>query len=101
MSNRIITHQLAHEEFLNAVAWYEDQLPGLGTRFLEKVKQKLSQIESHPENFGKIQGELRTAKVDKFPYAIVFEFLPRKKVIHISSIYHSKRNPRKKFRRLK
>ncbi len=101
MSYKIITHQKANEEFLEAVAWYEEQLPGLGDQFLLKVKGKLAQITKQPQFFGKRQGQFRQAKVDTFPYNIVFEFFPQKRIIHISAIYHSKRSPKKKFRRLK
>jgi hypothetical protein len=101
MKYKIFIHPLASEEFLSGIAWYEEQVPGLGNRFLEKTKQKISQVENHPEYFGKIHGRFRQAKVDTFPYCIVFEFFPLKKIIHVVSIFHTKRNPRKKFRRLK
>jgi plasmid stabilization system protein ParE len=101
MNYEIFIHPQAHEEFLAAVAWYEERLPGLGSRFLEKIKQTINQIVNHPEYFGKLQGRFRQAKVETFPYCIVFEFFPLKKIIHISAIFHTRRDPRKKFRRLR
>lgn len=94
-------HQKAHEEYLDAYEWYELRQAGLGTRFMQSVETTLAQISNHPEYFSKRKGNYRAVKVKRFPYSIVYEFFPRKQFIHIASIYHGKRNPAKKYRRIK
>ena len=95
-------HEQAYEEYIEAYEWYEQKQKGLGDRFMNSVEKKLQQINEHPEYFGKRQNSnFREAKVENFPYMIVYEFFNRKQLIHIAAIYHSKRNPKRKYRRLK
>jgi plasmid stabilization system protein ParE len=95
-------NQEAHDEYIEAYERYELKQKGLGNRFMNNVEKKLLQISEHPQYYGKRQNlRFREAKVDNFPYMIVYEFLPRKELIHIAAIYHGKRNSKGKFRRMK
>ena len=93
-------HEKAHSEFIAAYEWYEMSSKGLGERFMNCVEKKLQQISEHPEYFGKRKSNYRAVKVQYFPYMIVYEFLKRKNLIHIAAIYHGKKNPRLKFRKM-
>lgn len=42
-------HPLAAAELEEAVAYYEDQVPGLGQEFLRETRESLSQIAENPE----------------------------------------------------
>lgn len=101
MSYTFLLNEKAHDEFIEAVEWYELRQTGLGFRFMESVEKRLHQISEHPEYFGKKKGNFREAKVESFPYKIVYEFFNRNQLIHIAAIYHSKRNPKRKYRRMK
>ncbi|MEJ7822346.1 MAG: type II toxin-antitoxin system RelE/ParE family toxin [Chitinophagaceae bacterium] len=92
-------HEQAHEEYINAYCWYEIKQKGLGERFMKCVEKRLNQISEHPEYYSKIQGKYRAVKVENFPYTIIYEFFRQKQFIHIAAIYHTKRNPKSKFRR--
>ncbi len=94
-------HQAAHEEFINAYEWYETRQQGLGERFMKNVEKTFEQISTHPEYFSKRKGNFRAAKVKSFPFLVVFEFYPRKQFIHIAAIYHGRRKPSTKYRKLK
>jgi plasmid stabilization system protein ParE len=95
-------HEQAHEEYIEAYSWYEEKQRGLGARFMNSVEKRLQQISEYPEYFGKRQrSNFREAKVENFPYMIVYEFFKQKQMIHIAAIYHNKRNPKRKYRRLK
>jgi len=94
-------HERAHEEYIGAYEWYEVKSNGLGNKFMKSVEKKLQQIAEHPEYYNKRHGNFREAKIENFPYMVVFEFYKNKQLIHISAIYHSKRNPKRKYRRKK
>ena len=94
-------HELAHIEYIGAHKWYELKQAGLGTRFMSCVERRLQQISEHPEYFSKKQDNYRIAKVENFPYYIVYEFFKRKQFIHIAAIYHGRRHPKRKFRKLR
>jgi plasmid stabilization system protein ParE len=40
----------AEEEFLDAVAWYEAERPGLGAEFLAEVERAVRRIASFPQH---------------------------------------------------
>jgi len=95
-------HEQAYKEYIEAFGWYEQRKEGLGDKFMDSVEKRLQQISKHPEYYGKKQNSnFREVKVENFPYMIVYEFLKQKGLIHIAAIYHSKRNPGRKYRRLK
>jgi plasmid stabilization system protein ParE len=95
-------NEQAHEEYIEAYGWYEQKQKGLGSTFMNNVEKRLQQISEHPEYYSKKHSSnFREAKVESFPYMIVYEFFKRKQLIHIAAIYHSKRNPRTKYRRLR
>jgi plasmid stabilization system protein ParE len=68
---------------------------------MNAVEKKLQEIAAHPEYYNKKHGNFREVKVADFPYMIVYEFYKNKSLIHISAIHHSKRNPKRKYRRKK
>ena len=72
-------HERAHEEYIEAHRWYEQKQKGLGDRFMNSVEKRLQQISEHPEYYGKRKNtNFREAKVENFPYVIVYEFFKRK-----------------------
>ena len=96
------SQELAHKEYIEAYGWYEQRQKGLGDRFMDSVEKRLQQISEHPEYYGRKQNSnFREVKVANFPYIIVYEFFKQNRLIHIAAIYHSKRNPGRKYRRLK
>lgn len=99
MSFQLLFHPKAEEEYIEAYRWYEDEQKGIGERFEKFVEQKIRDIISFPERYGFSKAGYREASVDVFPYTIVYKVLKKKKLIYISAIYHSKRNPKYKYRK--
>jgi toxin ParE1/3/4 len=89
---RLEVHSEAREEFLQAVSFYETQVPGLGFRFIAQIERcqnallETSQI-GHPHG-----SRLRKFTVgDKFPYSIVYAVLGE--VLFILAYAHGSRRP--------
>jgi hypothetical protein len=92
-------HPLVQQDYNEAYEWYEDRQAGLGERFLKAVRHKIEEIAFQPESFGSRSSKrFREAQVDYFPYLIVYKIKKRKGIIFISSIHHTKKHPRKKYR---
>lgn len=93
-------HPDIQKDYADAYAWYEDKLAGLGDRFIIAIRQKIEEIIHRPEVFGS-KGKVgyREAKVDFFPYLIVYKVYKERKEIFISSIHHTSKKPRKKYRK--
>lgn len=89
----------AHLEFLNAALWYEEKNIGLGERFIDVIEKKLELIQQHPERYPKRKGNFRETPVKIFPYVIIYSVYKKEKIITVNSIFHTSRNPRKKYRK--
>jgi len=95
-------HEKAHQEYIDAYLWYEMEKVGLGNEFEDCVERKLQQISEHPEFYSKKHNlRFREAKIERFPFMIVYEFFPRKKFIHVAAICHQKRTTVGRYRRMK
>lgn len=92
-------HEKAHFDYIEAYEWYELKQPGLGDKFMEATEKQLMRVSEHPEYFSHVYKNFRHAKIQGFPYIIVYEFFPKRKLSHVAAIHHSKRNPKHKFRR--
>ena len=101
MTYRVELNAKAHEEFIEAYAWYESRSAGLGEKFAREVEAIIDVISKTPELHAIKKGKFREAKVSIFPYLIVYEVLKSKAIIHIAAIYHGKRNPKSKYRKRK
>ncbi len=99
MSYQLIFHPQAEEEYRNAYQWYELAQKGLGERFEKMVEKRLEQIVQYPENYHISKASYREVSTEVFPYTIVYKLNKRKKLIYISAVYHTKRNPLRKYRK--
>lgn len=100
MSYTYRLHPLIRQDYDEAYKWYEDQQKGLGERFIKAVRHTIEQIILHPETYGsRSNKKFREAKVDYFPYLVVYKINRQEKILYISSIHHTKKHPRKKYRK--
>jgi plasmid stabilization system protein ParE len=80
-----------------AYEWYNEQQEGLGDLFLTELESCYDKLESWPTAYSKIKRNYRQLVLHTFPYVIVFEII--KKEVIIYSIFHTSRNPNKKFKK--
>jgi mRNA-degrading endonuclease RelE of RelBE toxin-antitoxin system len=99
MSYSIVFHPEADKEYRESFLWHERKVKGLGYRFENAVDKKIETILHYPERFPKRKGVYREALVEDFPYVIVFRMNKGRDTIFISSLFHTSRNPKKKYRR--
>lgn len=93
-------HPETEKDFIEAYEWYEDKSEGLGERFLKAVRRKIEEIVTNPETYGsKGRKGYREARIDFFPYLIVYKIYKKGKTIFITSIHHTKKRPDKKYRK--
>ena len=100
MSYKIEFHSDVYEDYREAYDYYEKSKQGLGDRFIAAVRRKVDQIVETPEIFGaKSRKGYREARVEVFPYLIVYKIYKQQKAILVNSIHHEKKHPRKKYRK--
>ena len=99
MKCRIELHPASQKELEEAFQWYEERSEGLGIRFLKAVNDKLNELSKYPDRYAKRMRGFREISINIFPYILIYEFLPKEKVVFISYVFHTNRNPKLKYRR--
>lgn len=97
----LIVIEAAQQELENASFRYDLKVKGLGARFAGVIKEKLKVIQEYPERSPIRRKNLREAIVRTFPYLIVYSVNKKENQILVTSIFHTKRNPKKKYRKAK
>ncbi len=88
----------ALQELDEAFVWYEEQLPGLGTRFLKEINKYLTTLSKSPRLFQvRFPDEIRAVQLKVFPYLIVYWVDEANGKVAVFSIFHAKRHPSKIF----
>jgi plasmid stabilization system protein ParE len=99
MPRQIIFDAEARLEFEDAVAWYDQQQPGLGDRFEAEVHATFQRILQNPERYKLVSDKVRTVRVGVFEkYSVFYRVEPG--FIGIVSVFHGSRNPAELRRRL-
>jgi len=99
--NRILIFQpVALAELTGAIAWYEQERPGLGKDFSDEVYRALERAAVQPERFCQVRGRARKIRLKRFKaYAIYFAITDD--VFSVLAIFHGSRSPAELHRRLK
>jgi plasmid stabilization system protein ParE len=77
--------------------WYEDRFQGLGDRFLKEVTDKIKIIENSPDRYPTRFKNYKEAVLKTFPFLIIYRVNSKKKLVRIVSVFHTSRDPRKKY----
>ncbi len=93
-------HPKAAQEYIASYLWYEEQQSGLGERFASAVRKRLDDLVTNPERYPKKKGSFREIILDKtFPFTIVYFLEKKSSLIVITSIFHTSRHPKHKYRK--
>ena len=92
MSLPLVYRRRVGEDLASAFAYYEEQLEGLGERFLSAVASTFDAIERYPEMFAKVRGDVRRAITSQFPYAVFYRTEASRVVVF--RVLHTARDPR-------
>ncbi|WP_026713339.1 type II toxin-antitoxin system RelE/ParE family toxin [Flavobacterium daejeonense] len=86
----------AENELEDAYDFYNLISTKIGDEFLIQINSCIQSILSHPESYPLDFETYRKAVVKKFPFVIIYTKIDS--IIFISAIFHTSRNPKKKFR---
>ena len=81
----------AELELNDAYEYYENELKGLGDRFIMSFRSAVNRILQYPEAWTLIEGNVRKCLLDTFPYYIIYAV--SNDFIVILSIAHQHRKP--------
>jgi toxin ParE1/3/4 len=83
----------AQQDILESIEWYNNEKDNLGFEFYESVIKKLNSLADNPLHYSKRFKDVRTAKVNKYPYLIYFKIQESSSSIIILGVLHTSRNP--------
>jgi plasmid stabilization system protein ParE len=78
-------------ELAEAVAYYDSQESGLGSKFAEEVKRTIERILQYPQAWSLLSRRTRRCRTNKFPYGIIYQI--RGDVVLIVAVMHLHREP--------
>ena len=64
----------AKQDMVEAISYYDQHKPGLGTEFLDALKDLLRRIADNPHLYASFRRQTRKAVMTRFPYYIVYRF---------------------------
>jgi toxin ParE1/3/4 len=89
--NRPTWHPLARRELLESSAYYENESPGLGDIFLDRIEDAVTYLQRFPRVAPVILAEIRQHLVSKFPYSLIYRVEDHG--IFILAVAHHRRRP--------
>jgi plasmid stabilization system protein ParE len=95
MSFRLVVEAEAEAEITEAAAWYDAQVKGLGTDFIDVVDHALETIQRNPYQYQVIRKrrQVRRIGLKPFPYGLMYVASEREVVV--VACIHGRRNPRR------
>ena len=84
-------HPEAEQEFVEAAAYYEQNVTGLGQRFGSEVRHALERLLEYPELGSPVDADLRRLVLIRFPYGLIYSFTPD--MLRIVAVAHARRRP--------
>lgn len=74
----------AEQEMLDAAAYYELQVSGLGQDFLTKIASAVADIAENPDRWPIVRLNIRRRLVHRFPYGLLYRVDPRRSLCSLS-----------------
>lgn len=93
MTDPAVFHPLFDCDVREAADWYDGRSATLGEAFVAAAKATVNAIKSDPRRFPKLEGELRFALLDRFPYVVLFECEADR--LYLAGLFHAARDPAK------
>jgi plasmid stabilization system protein ParE len=88
----------AEKEILKSWKWYEEIQQALGDRFVKEVTHQIQKIAESPFQYSRKIKEFREVALSVFPFLIVYRMNSQENIARIISVFHTSRNPYKKFK---
>lgn len=93
MRHQLKVSSIAYQETDDAYAYYEEQSPGLGERFLKSLEDSYLKLAQTPQFYGYIQYDknIRDIKIETFPFVIIFQIIEN--TVFVLRVFNTNRNP--------
>lgn len=87
----------ALEEYEQSIEWYAERSIKAAENFIIDVQESIKEIKANPTQFKNRYKKYYETTLKKYPFDIVY-IIEAERIV-IISIYHQKRNPKKRYRK--
>lgn len=91
MANTRRYHPQVVDDLSRATSYYDAISTELGNRFRQSVRSCLHDLTQRPNSYGKIDGSIRAAMTNAFPYVVLFDY--SEPVVTVLAIHHAATDP--------
>ena len=99
MSYQYILHELAQKDYETSLQWYSERSSQAAGNFVTAVNDVLQLICEYPTRWLNKYKNYHEISLKKYPFTIIYRIETGKQLVIISSIYHHKKKPKKKYRK--
>ncbi len=95
MAFKVTIGKSARGDLQNVLDWYAGESLNALEKFVAALYERFDDLAERPESFGIIRQRqhFRKAKINRFPYYIIYRLNEKRNEVFISAIIHVKRNP--------
>ncbi len=96
---KITFRKRAAKEYLESIMWYQERSLSAAENFVKSINEAFSKLEINPYSFRNSYKQFYELKLSNYPFAIVYFIDSKEKIVVVTSLFHYKRNPKRKFRK--
>lgn len=97
MTYKVIIPESFYFELEDTVLYYESKESNLGLAFIMSWEESMEQLKNTPLHYQKKNKQLRTIKISRFPYLLVFEVIGSN--VYVYRLINGYKNPKKIFKK--
>ena len=75
----------------DAIGWYDEISGDLSNRFRRRIDTQLDEITQRPESFPVAFGDVRFARIPRFPYLVIFREIGS--IVRVLGLFHAASDP--------
>ncbi len=99
MSYAYLFDPRAAKEYEDAFEWYQQRSEVAANNMILEVEETIRAVCEDPYRYRKTHKNLHEVSLKKYPFYLIYLIDDVKKVVTIISLFHHKRNPKKKYRK--
>jgi len=84
----------ALDDIQKATDWYNEQLPGLGSRFQTQTIKQISSLKYSYHRYSIRYKKVRCMLIKKFPYLVHFLVDENRGIVEVFALFHTSHNPK-------
>lgn len=98
MDYKVSFSERASKEYYASLAWYKERSFQAAENFIKAVNDTLDKIADDPKRYRNTYKNFFEVGLTTYPFAVIYFIDEEVQQVVVMSIFHYKRNPRKKFR---